>query len=103
LIIFPYSLFCQPVWKTPTLRNALANYWGRQDLIIGLRNIQGCWKKQESLEKFNYNTKLYDQCQMKGRYVKLEEISKKEHVNVDSMFGKDFMKKHRFDISPRNG
>lgn len=42
LIVFPYSLFCQPVWKTYTLRNALANYWGRRDMIIGLRNMQGC-------------------------------------------------------------
>lgn len=39
----------------------------------------------------------------KGRYVKLEGISKKEQVHVDSMSEKDFMKKHRFDISPRNG
>lgn len=39
---------------------------------------------------------------MKHRYVKLEGISKKEHVNVDSVSRKDFMKKHRFDLSPRN-
>lgn len=28
-----------------------------------------------------------------GRHAKLEEISKKEHVNKDSMFGKDVVKK----------
>ena len=62
LIVFPYSLFCQPVWKTQTLRDALANYWGK-DLIIGLRNMENCLKNQESLEKFNYKINLYDQCQ----------------------------------------
>ena len=40
---------------------------------------------------------------MKGQYVKLEGISKKEHVNVDTISGRDFMKKHRFDIGPGNG
>lgn len=37
-----------------------------------------------------------------GRHAKLKEISKKEQVNIDSMSGKDFMKKHRFDLASGN-
>ena len=37
-----------------------------------------------------------------GRRTKLREISKEEKVSIDSVSGKDFMKKHRCDLASGN-
>lgn len=52
LIVFPYSLFCQLVWKTRALRNVLASgkvTRGRQDLITGPRNMHIIGKTKKVL------------------------------------------------------